>query len=45
MDLPTTYKNIFTGSYATETQLRDGGVNVESKDVMDALGWKKIFYP
>lgn len=45
MDLPTTYKNIFTGSYATETQLRDGGVNVESNDVMNTLGWKIISYP
>lgn len=45
MELPVTYKNVFTSQYATETQLRDGGVNVENHDVMETLGWKKISYP
>lgn len=45
MELPVTYLNHFTGLYATETELRDRNVNVESGEVMDALGWKKISYP
>lgn len=45
MNLPTTYRNVYTGQYATRTELLDHNVNVISTEVMNALGWKKISYP